>query len=171
MRWLHVTANQSNLYMLSFLLAAQSDASFIQLGVSLKCPKIKSLNLSHESAYFILHSTGRPGKRASIMSVAFVIKAGLDRVQFALKSHRTSIHLPGNWPHLGRTQPFQKVADPGPSVTIYRKELIVSTVVTLLGRWRFVTPANGTELASCLELLHVTTKLVNGLFDLSHHAT
>ena len=39
--------------------------------------------------------------------------------------------------------------------------------MTLLGRWRFVTPTSGTELASRLEFLLVTAKLVNGLFDLS----
>ena len=171
LRWLQMVANQSICQMPPSPPTAQPDTSFIQLSISLECPKIKSLRLSYESASFVPQCLGRLDKRASIISIAGMIKAGFDRLHFVLKSQSTIFHLPGNWPHFRRTQCFQEFADPGPGVAVYRKKLIVSTFVTLLGRWGFVTPANGTEFASRLELLHVTTKLVNGLFDLSHHIT
>ena len=106
-----------------------------------------------------------------MMPIAFMIKAGRHRLQLSLKGHSTTSHLPESGPHARRSQYFQKHADPRPGVTVYGKELSVSTAVTLFGRWRFVAPANGTDLAARFEFLPVATKLVNGLLDFRHHTT
>ena len=71
--WLQMIAKHSICCMLSFPLAAPSDISFIQLNVSLECPKIKPLKLSHNTAYFILQCLGRLGERALIGSIASMI--------------------------------------------------------------------------------------------------
>ena len=100
-----------------------------------------------------------------------MVKAGLDRLQFCPKSHRTVFHLPEKWPHVGQAQRFQKLADPGAGVAVKREKFAVSTGVTLLGGWGFVAPANGAAFACLFEFFMVITELIDGSFDFPHHAT